>query len=85
MQWKGPYPVLKKIALHDYCLDVDGKEHTFHANLLKKYIDRTDSEDRLEIVRAAASLRHVSHSVIHDEVEEGMIEVRLLPIEQMES
>lgn len=37
MQWKGPYKVVKKVDKYDYRVDVDGKEKTFHANLLKRY------------------------------------------------
>lgn len=80
MQWKGPFEVVRKVAQHDYCLDMPDKQRTFHANLLKKYIAREEPE----IIHAAASFRHITSSVIDDDVEEGMIEVKLLPIEQTE-
>ena len=42
LQWKGPFKVVHKLGDNDYCLDVNGKLKTFHANLLKRYIDRVD-------------------------------------------
>ena len=33
---------MHKLGDNDYCLDVNGKLKTFHANLLKRYIDRVD-------------------------------------------
>lgn len=40
MQWKGPYSVIQKIGQMDYKIDMGGKLKTFHANLLKKYVER---------------------------------------------
>ena len=40
MQWKGPFKVVRKVHEHDYVLDVNGVERTFHANMLKKYVER---------------------------------------------
>ena len=40
MQWKGPFKVILLIGQNDYVIDMDGKENTFHANMLKKYHDR---------------------------------------------
>nr|XP_034316843.1 uncharacterized protein LOC117686229 isoform X2 [Crassostrea gigas] len=40
MQWKGPYSVIQKIGHMDYKIDMGGKLKTFHANLLKKYVER---------------------------------------------
>jgi hypothetical protein len=43
MQWKGPYTIVKNIGDMDYTIDMGGKMKTFHANLLKKYIERDES------------------------------------------
>lgn len=43
MQWKGPYTVTGRVGVADYRIDKDGKIRTFHANLLKKYIDRNQT------------------------------------------
>ena len=40
MQWKGPFSVVAKVGLSDYRIDIHGKMKTFHANLLKKYVER---------------------------------------------
>ena len=44
LQWKGPFVVTEKRSPYDYQLDVNGKNKTFHINLLKQYIDRGDEE-----------------------------------------
>ena len=86
MQWKGPFTIIRKVAQHDYCLNMNDKQRTFHANLLKKYIARTDSivPEEPQIIHAAASFKHINASVIDDDTEEGIIEVKLLPIKQTE-
>lgn len=40
MQWKGPYNIVEKLGNVDYKIELKGKVKTFHANLLKKYVDR---------------------------------------------
>ena len=40
LQWKGPFSVVHKLSDQDYRLDMNGKMKTFHANILKKYIER---------------------------------------------
>ena len=40
MQWKGPFNIIKKVRENDYVLDMNGREKTFHANMLKKYLER---------------------------------------------
>ena len=83
MQWKGPFYVVKRVAHHDFCIDMNGKERTFHANLLKRYVTRHEIEP--EIVHAAYSLKHVSTSVIdEDETTADMPELKLFPVEQTE-
>ncbi|XP_064651627.1 uncharacterized protein LOC135502607 [Lineus longissimus] len=48
MQWRGPYKVVKKINAMDYRLMMDGKERTFHINMLKQYIPR--ARDQVAVV-----------------------------------
>ncbi|MCG7875094.1 MAG: RNase H-like domain-containing protein [Candidatus Thiodiazotropha endolucinida] len=45
LQWKGPYTVVKKFGGFDFRIQVRNKLKTFHANLLKKYIEREVSSD----------------------------------------
>ena len=40
MQWKGPHEVVGIVSKNDYRVKVMGKEKTYHANLLKLYIER---------------------------------------------
>lgn len=44
LQWKGPYTVVEKFGVGDYRVQVGNKVKTYHANLLKKYIEREDTE-----------------------------------------
>ena len=40
LQWKGPYEVVEIVNRIDYKVDVDGVVGTFHANMLKQYVER---------------------------------------------
>ena len=54
LQWKGPYTVIEKVGILDYKLQVGNKHKTFHANLLKKYVERPESRnDVLNIASVA--------------------------------
>lgn len=44
LQWKGPFEVVKKVNRVDYQLNIQGKVKTFHINLLKKYVERSQRE-----------------------------------------
>jgi len=83
MQWKGLFDVIKKVAKHDYRIVVNGKEKTFHANLLKKYVSRTENNvhNDAEIVHAAAGLVRASASIV-EEHEEELMEISLPTVEQ---
>lgn len=41
MMWKGPFVITEKVGSVDYRIDMNGKIKTFHANMLKPYIERT--------------------------------------------
>ena len=47
MQWKGPFTVTGRVGRNDYKVLTDGKERTYHVNLLKKYHRREESEREL--------------------------------------
>ena len=40
LQWKGPYEVVEIVNRMDYRVDVDGVVGTYHANMLKQYVER---------------------------------------------
>ena len=45
MQWKGPYEIVGRCGKgNDYRIKVSRKVRTFHANMLKKYIERADQD-----------------------------------------
>ncbi|XP_076449992.1 uncharacterized protein LOC143286334 [Babylonia areolata] len=41
LEWQGPYTVLRRVGITDYCVRIGEKEKLYHANLLKEYIERT--------------------------------------------
>ena len=44
-QWKGPYKIMSRCEKgNDYRVEVNKKVETFHANMLKKHIERTDQD-----------------------------------------
>ena len=45
MQWQGPYTVKERVGLMDYRLEVKKKLKLYHANLLKKYEERSEVKD----------------------------------------
>ena len=45
MQWKGPYEIMSRCGKgNEYRIEVNKKMKTFHANMLKKYIERADQD-----------------------------------------
>ena len=49
MHWKGPYTITHKQSDKDFTLDDNGKRKTFHANMLKKYVERAIKADDVQI------------------------------------
>jgi hypothetical protein len=47
MQWKGPFEIVEKLNSLDYRIVVGGKTKTFHANLLKLYVERHTKHQRI--------------------------------------
>ena len=45
MQWKGPFRIKKVIGKNDHRVDINGKTKTYHANLLKRYIQRKNGQE----------------------------------------
>lgn len=42
LQWKGPYEIVEVVNRMDYKVDVNGVVSTYHANMLKQYVERQD-------------------------------------------
>ena len=40
MQWRGPYNIVSRVGTCNYRINLDGKEKTFHANMMKLYVTR---------------------------------------------
>jgi hypothetical protein len=60
MQWKGPYTVIERVNGNNYRIQLPDRKRLFHANMLKRYVDRQieaevdDNDD--QILSAAAVL-----------------------------
>ncbi|GFN90448.1 Zinc finger protein [Plakobranchus ocellatus] len=65
MKWKGPFDILVTVCANDYRINVNEKEKTFHANLLKSYITRDTASD--ETSTGDNSVQAVSLAVVEDE------------------
>ena len=50
LQWKGPFQVKEKFGHYDFRVLAHGKVKTYHANLLKKYIEREQVNSTIETV-----------------------------------
>ena len=50
MQWKGPYEIMSRCGKgNDYRVEVNTKVKTFHANMLKKSKELTETEHQNKI------------------------------------
>ena len=73
MQWRGPYLMEGKICLNDYRIRIKGKSKTYHINLLRRFYDRGDSEEKPveEVVNACSGgpvlLELVNAAVIQED------------------
>ncbi|XP_022095014.1 uncharacterized protein LOC110981615 [Acanthaster planci] len=83
LQWAGPFPVLKQVAKHDYVIEVAGKEKTYHANLLKLYVDR--GNENSVTAMGAIDMAGVGFVVEDSEEMDEIVEVVLPPVEAKES
>ena len=64
LQWKGPYEVVEVVNRMDYKIDVNGVVSTYHANMLKQYVER-----RNELSHCLLSAEAIE-SVDDDDIEE---------------
>ena len=73
MNWKGPFPIIAKIGSMDYKINLGHRVQTFHANLLKQYFRRQDTE--LNIPEVKGCLLEVACAAViendYDELEES--------------
>ena len=75
LQWKGSYDVVEVLNRINYKADVNGKKKVLHANLLKLYIPRDDSDQTgdTDEVDAAASV-----AIIEPGDEDGVVDDKRL-------
>ena len=55
VQWKGPFKVLERVNRVDYVIEINGKNKTFHINMLKQYFQRNkfpkDTENVVQLIK----------------------------------
>lgn len=76
LQWKGPFEVVKKVNRLYYQLNIQGKVKTFHINLLKKYVERSQYET-VDVVREESVFGIVKAIVVDcvaDTTQDGQLE-----------
>ena len=75
LQWKGPFQVTGKVGTDDYRIEMSGGTKTFHANLLKKYIERDNTESiayfniENQLSQFTGALDKICAATIEDEVD----------------
>ena len=53
MQWKGPFEIIECRNDNNYRIQLEGRTKLFHANMLKKYIERKKAGEELQVMGAA--------------------------------
>ena len=79
LQWKGPYEVVEVVNRIDYKIDVNGVVSTYHANMLKHYVER-----RNELSHCSLSAEAIG-SVDDDDNEEFPLDDCTFPTAKPES
>ena len=77
MQWEGPYLVKEALPQNNYKVKVKGREKTYHANLLKEYLDREHTPtNAVDTGVIQAAIIESGESGIGDVVDdEGLLEL----------
>ena len=65
MQWKGPYVIQEVVGPNDYKVKVGRGLKTYHANLLKKYVDR---EEQSTPEKAASACSAADESCLDQDI-----------------
>lgn len=74
MQWQGPYQIVKRLGKVDYQLEVKGKVKTYHANMLKKYVERC--EPVVDCVMSVVDSEQIDDSDVECSQETDFLEVQ---------
>jgi transposase InsO family protein len=86
MQWKGPYVVLEKVGINDYRLQLPGQTKLFHANLLRKYLERKEDEKSTSKTNETCSTAVGVVSIEGDEeLEMGKLDITLPSLTETET
>ena len=85
VRWQGPYNIVGVLG-DDYRVEVKGKVKTYHANLLKKYIERRIDQSVSSTIEIAENsvLQVVSSAIIEPDSEKGTVDDSLIQFSCME-
>ena len=75
MQWRGPFIVESRVGLNDYRVMVRGKSKVYHANMLKKYVDR----EGVSSIAAGSIVASVINSAEDDDEDDEAVLLELRP------
>lgn len=76
LTWRGPYTVVKKMNPVDYKIMVEGKEKTYHINLLKQYLERNQDQNEVYVAVVMQEEDHDDYLTDH---------IPLMPLTQTEN
>ncbi len=74
--------IVRQVVKHDFKVDVSGKVKTYHANLLKQYVERSEKDEVTSV--GAFGLAGVGIIEMDNSETEGILEVVLPPVESKE-
>ena len=60
LQWRGPYDIIQKMAVNGYRIQIGENTKTFHANMLRNYLSREKSENKIMNDNVVQRLQMVS-------------------------
>ena len=76
LQWRGPFEIVEVLNRVDYCVNVNSYLHTYHANILRLYVERkTEASHCLLSAEASIPLREENE----DESDEYSLEECTFP------
>ncbi len=73
MQWKGPFQITECRNDNNYRVQMEGRVKMFHANMLKKYVERDQSKEEVQIEGLAAVIEE-SQDIETGEIAEYVLE-----------
>ena len=86
MAWRGPFKVIEKVFENNITVMINGKERTYHVNLLKKYLTRGEivKEKQQKHESETSKTVNANANVIIDNEEEDMEIIKCVDVQGKE-